>query len=119
MSEQDLEKNFSVEEGQYEANGTRYYSLQVTTHKTRLGRTVVERCVTYGIVSPTPQLEGEAVEPEEGPFYSEADLMRLRRVRRLISELGLNWAGVEVVMRLTDELEQLQAEIARVRGSAR
>jgi hypothetical protein len=89
-----------------------YYSLEVTIRKTHLGRTVVERCVSYGIVNPVERIE--AVEASEGPFYSEADLMRLRRVRRLISELGLNWAGVEVVMRLTDELEQLRTELARL-----
>lgn len=114
MSEQNSFEIDHAEGGAYEAGGTTYYSLEITTHKTRLGRTVVERCVTYGIVKPVPQIEAP-VEPEEGPFYSEADLMRLRRVRRLINELGLNWAGVEVVMRLTDELETLRHELARLR----
>jgi len=107
MSEQELNQ------GYYIHNGTIYYSVEVTTRKTRLGRTSVERCVSYGIVKPVPGLE--VAQPEsEGPFYSEADLIRLRRVRRLINELGLNWAGVEVVMRLTDELEGLRLELSRL-----
>lgn len=112
MSEHDLDLGQEI--GYYQQGGQAYYSLEVTTRKTHLGRTVVERCVSYGIISPVARLEAVADE-NEGPFYSEADLLRLRRVRRLISELGLNWAGVEVVMRLTDELEQLRAELAQLR----
>jgi MerR family transcriptional regulator/heat shock protein HspR len=37
-------------------------------------------------------------------LYSEADLERLRLIQRLTTELGLNLAGVEQVMRLEDEL---------------
>ncbi|MEI6045521.1 MAG: chaperone modulator CbpM [Chloroflexota bacterium] len=113
MSNFDLHNEKSLEDGYYQYKGITYYSLEITTSKTRLGRTIVERCVSYGIVTPVPQLEIAA--PDEGPFYSEADLLRLRRVRRLIDELGLNWAGVEVVMRLTDRLEQLQNEVTRLR----
>jgi len=36
--------------------------------------------------------------------YSEADVERLRIIGRLTSELGLNLAGVELVLRLEDEL---------------
>ena len=37
-------------------------------------------------------------------LYSEADLERLRLIQRLTTELGLNLAGVEHVLRLEDEL---------------
>ncbi|HEX2914175.1 MAG TPA: chaperone modulator CbpM [Chloroflexia bacterium] len=85
-----------------------YYSLEVTTTMTRLGPAVVERCVQIGLVHPVQR-------NSEPARYSQADVIRLRKVRRLIQELGLNWAGVEVVMRLTDELEQVRAELARLR----
>jgi MerR family transcriptional regulator/heat shock protein HspR len=39
-------------------------------------------------------------------LYSEADLERLRLIQRLTTELGLNLAGVEVVLRLEDELRR-------------
>lgn len=38
-------------------------------------------------------------------FYAERDLERLGRIRRLTSILGINLAGVDVVLRLLDELE--------------
>src|SRR5262249_61177104 len=39
-------------------------------------------------------------------LYSEADLERLRLIQRLTTELGLNLAGVEVVLRLEDKLRR-------------
>ena len=44
-------------------------------------------------------------------LYSEADLDRLRLVQRLTTELGLNHAGVDHVLRLEDELRRLRARM--------
>ncbi|MCS7194339.1 MAG: helix-turn-helix transcriptional regulator [Meiothermus sp.] len=52
-------------------------------------------------------------------LYSERDVEKLREIRRLTQELGVNLAGVEEIMRLRDELDaqqsRLEAEIARLR----
>ena len=42
-------------------------------------------------------------------LYSDADVERLRLIQRLTTELGLNLAGVELVLRLEDELQQAHA----------
>ena len=47
-------------------------------------------------------------------LYSEADVERLRIVQRLTSGLGLNLAGVELVLRLEDELRKAHAQIERL-----
>jgi MerR family transcriptional regulator, heat shock protein HspR len=47
-------------------------------------------------------------------LYSEADLERLRLIQRLTTELGLNLAGVEVVLRLEDELRKAHGRIERL-----
>jgi MerR family transcriptional regulator, heat shock protein HspR len=52
-------------------------------------------------------------------LYSEADLDRLRLIQRLTSELGLNLAGVEVVLRLEDELRKAHERIDRLRRQMR
>src|SRR5438067_11975072 len=44
-------------------------------------------------------------------LYSEADLERLRLIQQLTTELGLNLAGVEHVLRLEDEMRRLQAQM--------
>jgi MerR family transcriptional regulator, heat shock protein HspR len=47
-------------------------------------------------------------------LYSEADLERLRLIQRLTTELGLNLAGVEVVLRLEDELRRAHERLERL-----
>jgi len=52
-------------------------------------------------------------------LYSEADVERLRIIQRLTSELGLNLAGVELVLRLEDELRRAHAHIERLQAQHR
>ncbi|HWM14226.1 MAG TPA: helix-turn-helix transcriptional regulator [Gaiellaceae bacterium] len=52
-------------------------------------------------------------------LYSEADVERLRLIQRLTSELGLNLAGVEHVLRLEDELRKMQARMNRLERELR
>ncbi len=52
-------------------------------------------------------------------LYSEADLERLRLIQRLTTELGLNLAGVEVVLRLEDELRRAHERIERLQRQLR
>ena len=40
-------------------------------------------------------------------LYSLHDLERVRQIRRLTDEMGVNLAGVEVIMRLTDRIRAL------------
>jgi len=47
-------------------------------------------------------------------LYSEQDVERLKLIQRLTTELGLNLAGVELVLRLEDELRRAQAHIDRL-----
>ncbi len=43
-------------------------------------------------------------------LYSDMDLALLRRVRTLMEDLGINLAGVEVILRMSQQIAQLQAE---------
>ena len=52
-------------------------------------------------------------------LYSDADIDRLRLIQRLTTELGLNLAGVEHVLRLEDELQQLQRRMERIERELR
>ena len=57
--------------------------------------------------------------PGNTRLYSEADLERLRLIQRLTTELGLNLAGVETVLRLEDELKRLRNRVARLERELR
>jgi MerR family transcriptional regulator/heat shock protein HspR len=52
-------------------------------------------------------------------LYSESDLERLRLVQRLTTELGLNLAGVEHVLRLEDQLRRMQLRLERLEREMR
>jgi MerR family transcriptional regulator, heat shock protein HspR len=52
-------------------------------------------------------------------LYSDGDVERLRLIQRLTTELGLNLAGVEHVLRLEDELRRLRARMERLEGELR
>ena len=52
-------------------------------------------------------------------LYSEADLERLCLIQRLTTELGLNLAGVEVVLRLEDELRRAHERLERLERQMR
>ncbi len=52
-------------------------------------------------------------------LYSDADLERLRVIQRLTTELGLNLAGVEHVLRLEDELRRQKARAERLERELR
>ena len=52
-------------------------------------------------------------------LYSDADVERLRLVQRLTTELGLNLAGVEQVLRLEDELRRVRTRLERLERELR
>lgn len=88
-----------------------------------------EPCFSIGIVSRMVNLHPQTlrlyekvglVVPARSPgnvrLYSELDVERLHKICRLTDELGVNLAAVEVIMRLTDTIEQLQRELGRMRA---
>jgi MerR family transcriptional regulator/heat shock protein HspR len=48
--------------------------------------------------------------------YSQEDVVQLRRIRRLQRDLGVNLAGVEVILRLLKRIDDLQYELERERN---
>ncbi len=77
------------------------YELEVAARLTRLPVARVRRYVRVGLVQPI-RVEGRTAR------FGEEELARLRKIRRLADDLGLNPEGVEVALRLLDEIESLQ-----------
>ena len=44
-------------------------------------------------------------------LYSERDIAQLRRVKTLMDDLGVNLAGVEVIMRMVHRMLELQNQV--------
>jgi MerR family transcriptional regulator/heat shock protein HspR len=48
-------------------------------------------------------------------LYSQRDIERLRQVKTLMNDLGVNLAGVEVILRLSERIAEMELEIKRLR----
>ncbi len=46
-------------------------------------------------------------------LYSQRDIDRVRKIARLTDELGVNLAGVDVILRLIERLENIQRELEK------
>ena len=79
-------------------NPIEVYELETAARLVRLPAARIRRYVRVGLIRPT-RLDGRTA------FFGEDELARLRRIRRLVEDMGLNMAGVEIVLRLVDELE--------------
>ncbi|MCC6175928.1 MAG: helix-turn-helix transcriptional regulator [Chloroflexi bacterium] len=49
-------------------------------------------------------------------LYSARDIERAQQIKRLIEDLGVNLAGVDVIIRLTDRIRDMEREIGELRG---
>lgn len=52
-------------------------------------------------------------------LYSPLDVERIRRIKALTEEMGLNLAGAEVALRLMAQIKELQAENERLKREVR
>lgn len=48
-------------------------------------------------------------------LYSQSDITRLRQVLRLIDDLGVNLAGAEVIIKMRERMERMEAELEDLR----
>lgn len=51
-------------------------------------------------------------------LYSEQDIERIKRIRTLINDLGVNLAGVDVIMRMAERMSRMEALIQELEGKA-
>ena len=49
-------------------------------------------------------------------LFSREDVERLQQVVRLVNDLGVNLAGVEVILQMRRQIEEMQRELAQVRA---
>jgi MerR family transcriptional regulator/heat shock protein HspR len=57
----------------------------------------------------TPQRVGK------NRLYSNRDIQRLRQIQRFTQDMGVNLAGVEVILQLLEKMEQMQHDMDRMR----
>jgi len=52
-------------------------------------------------------------------LYSPRDIERLRLIQRLMDDLGVNLAGVEVILNMTERIRELEEDVERLRAELR
>src|SRR5690606_41609963 len=88
-----------------------------------------EPCFTIGVVARMLKLHPQTLRNYEqagliGPqrsdgnirLYSEREVERLRKIIRLTQEMGVNLAGGEIILRMTEQIDALPAEVATLHG---
>ncbi|GAC1318818.1 MAG: hypothetical protein NVS2B16_13050 [Chloroflexota bacterium] len=54
------------------------------------------------------------IEPQRGKgeirYFSLEDIEKIQQIRRLVDELGVNLAGVEVILNMRDQMERLRID---------
>lgn len=78
------------------------YMIGVVASLTQMHAQTIRLYERLGLVTPQRR--------NKNRLYSEADVDRLRQIRRLTQELGVNLAGVEVILDLLNRMELLQSE---------
>ena len=48
-------------------------------------------------------------------LYSQRDIDRVKLILRLTRELGVNLAGVDIILRLKEQMEEMEQEIAELK----
>jgi len=48
-------------------------------------------------------------------LYSQRDIDRIKMILRLTRELGVNLAGVDIILRLKEQIEEMEKEIEELR----
>lgn len=89
-----------------------YYSIGVAARLVDLHPQTLRHYEALGLV--VPQRSRGNIR-----LYSPGDIERLRKVSRLTQELGVNLAGVSVILHLSEQVEALRAELTRVEPSIR
>jgi MerR family transcriptional regulator/heat shock protein HspR len=89
-----------------------YYVISVAARLVDLHPQTLRHYETLGLVVP---------ERSRGNMrlYSPRDIERLKKITRLTQELGVNLAGVGIILRLSEQVEALRAELARRETSIR
>ena len=88
-----------------EAGGGRYYMISVVSKAYKIHPQTLRLYEREGLLKPS-RTEGNT------RLYSEEDLRQLEVILNLTRDLGVNLAGVEIVLNMRRKMEQMQQEVS-------
>jgi MerR family transcriptional regulator/heat shock protein HspR len=84
--------------------GKAYYMISAVAHKYSIHPQTLRLYEREGLLKPS-RTEGNT------RLYSEEDLERLETILSLTRDLGVNLAGVEIILNMREKMEQMQREV--------
>ena len=107
------ETGFFILQVQTDREFSSRYTLAEVAYRAGLHPELIDRFIRLGLIE-----FSERTDDGELLFDSEV-IPLIRRILRLRNELGVNYAGVGVVLELMSRLEALEARIRELEGAAR
>ena len=84
------------------------FAISIVARMVGLHQQTLRSYERMGLVRP-------ARSPGNTRLYSQRDVDRLMQVLRLVNDLGVNLAGVEVILGMRRQIEELQQQLAETR----
>ena len=85
----------------------RLYQVQELLERTGISRRTLRIYEEVGLVGPSDLEDG-------APLYAEGTIETLNRIQRLRDELGVNLAGVQIILEMRRKIESLQTDLEEV-----
>ena len=89
---------------QQDQNTEPCYVISIAARMVGLHAQTLRYYERVGLLSPSRSLGRQRL-------YSPVDVQKLRRIKNLTEDMGLNLAGAEVALRLLEQMNQMQVEI--------
>jgi MerR family transcriptional regulator/heat shock protein HspR len=83
------------------------YVISIAAHQVGMHPQTLRLYERVGLVKPARRGNNR--------LYSDEDLERVRQIQRLTQDMGVNLAGVEIILGLLEQVNQLQSELAELR----
>src|SRR5579883_3078331 len=84
-----------------------WYVISVAAQRAEVHEQTLRHYERLGLISPARK--GNS--PHSPRLYSDRDIERVVQIRRWMRDLGVNLAGVEVILHMKDRMEQMQQEL--------
>ena len=80
------------------------YMISIASQLTGLHPQTVRLYERLGLVAPKRV-------NNKNRLYSDSDIARLQQIRRFTQDMGVNLAGVEIILELLQKIEELQRQV--------
>ncbi len=80
-----------------------YFNLKVISKKVGLSADTILECLEEGLISPCKE--------EKELLFDQQTVKRLIKIKHLKEDLGVNLAGIDIILRLCERIEELNKRI--------